>query len=162
MESGGRGALVSVEERSALVLLRLLPGVGDRRLSRLLGTAGSARRALALTSRQFVKTLGAKAEGARRDPGIRRQADRVLERCEALRIEILSLGLAILSHRPDGPRGPSSRPLPQREPLPSEPKEHCDCWISACHWGWQTDRREDFARVVRVRCHGRERARAGD
>ena len=92
MESGGRGALVSVEERSALVLLRLLPGVGDRRLSRLLGTAGSARRALALTSRQFVKTLGAKAEGARRDPGIRRQADRVLERCEALRIEILSLG----------------------------------------------------------------------
>ena len=92
MESGGRGALVSAEERRALVLLRLLPGVGDRRLSRLLGTAGSARRALALTSGQFVKTLGVKAEAARRDPGIRQQADWVLERCEALQIEILPLG----------------------------------------------------------------------
>ena len=95
MGSGGRRALSPVEEHRALILLRLLPGVGDRRLTRILRATGSARRTLDLSSAKFAKALGPKAERARRDSKMRHRVTQILERCQALDIEILSLGSPI-------------------------------------------------------------------
>ena len=92
MGSGGRGALISVEEQQALILLRLLPGGGDRRLARSLASTGNACATLALSPREFSSTLGREAERARRDPAIRRNAVTVLRRCRELDIEVLSFG----------------------------------------------------------------------
>ena len=93
MGSGGRG-LIRADEHRAVVLLRLLPGAGDRRIVRLLKIRGTARAVLNLGRRDFAAALGPKAESARRDPRVQERAANVLKRCEALRVKIVPLGSA--------------------------------------------------------------------
>ena len=89
---GGRGILSPGKELRSLLRLRLLPGVGDRTVLRLLEREGSARKALALPSGEFSRLAGTEAEAARGSYDLREQVERVLERCRDLEIRIVPLG----------------------------------------------------------------------
>ena len=91
MASGRRRDLRSEQERSALVLLRLLPGVRDRGVARLLQTVGSAAGAIALPSADFARAVGRRADEARSELGLWKRAEEVILRCAELDIQILSL-----------------------------------------------------------------------
>lgn len=89
---GGRGVLTPPEELRALLLLRLLPGVGDRRSARLLSAHGSARAALGAPDEEFARLAGGAGARARRDPNLLRRVDEVLEVCRARDIRIVPVG----------------------------------------------------------------------
>lgn len=91
MGPGGQGDLELDRERSALMLLRLLPGVGDRSLIRFLRKVGSAHRGIELPSRDFTNALGREADGARGDASLRKQAQQLMIRCSELGIEVVTL-----------------------------------------------------------------------
>jgi DNA processing protein len=80
------------DELRALLLLRLLPGLGDRGLVGLLRRHGSARASLQLPSRVFRVEAGHEAEGARRSPEIADQVEQIFEVCADLGIRILPIG----------------------------------------------------------------------
>ncbi len=162
MGSGGRRALSPVEEHRALILLRLLPGVGDRRLTRILRATGSARRTLDLSSAKFAKALGPKAERARRDSKMRHRVTQILERCQALDIEILSLGSPIYPPESPGPCRPTPPSLPPGRHGVSEPEKRRDRRIPAGHGCRKANGREDRQGAVRARGHGRERSGSGN
>ena len=80
---------MSDEERLALLQLRLLPGVGDRRLTRLLRVTGAAREALS-SGRTIVRSvIGERAASALQDPAFRGRAASLLARCDELEIRIV-------------------------------------------------------------------------
>jgi DNA processing protein len=87
----GRGVLNDPGELRALLLLRLLPGVGDRRTAALLRAWGSAGAALAAPRDDFARLAGRAGEGARRDPGLHRRIDEVLDLCRSLEVRIVPL-----------------------------------------------------------------------
>jgi DNA processing protein len=84
--------LTAAEELRALLVLRLLPGVGDKRALQLLQAQGSARRALALSGPAFAAAVGPGAERARTDAAILARSDRILEACVSLGIRIVPYG----------------------------------------------------------------------
>jgi DNA processing protein len=95
VESGGRRALnlaEDPEELRALLLLRLLPGAGDRRIARVLREHGSARRALTLARKDFTRALGSAAFRARSDAALREQVGAALRRCRAIGALAVGLG----------------------------------------------------------------------
>jgi len=90
---GGRHRAVSFrDELQALLVLRLLPGLGDRRLVGLLRRHGGAQASLRLPPRVFRAEAGDEAEGARRSPEIADQVEQILEVCTDLGIRILPIG----------------------------------------------------------------------
>lgn len=99
MERGGSGELTALGELSALLRLRLLPGLGDRAVIRLLDSRGSAARVVALPDTRFEAAAGTRALKGRRDPAIRERVEQILAGCDELGIRILSFG---------GPGYPSS------------------------------------------------------
>jgi DNA processing protein len=82
----------NVDELLALVAIRMLPGAGDRRVVRALRSHGSARLALALPPEAFAKAFGSEAAAARSDPSFESRAERVLERCGELGVEVVAIG----------------------------------------------------------------------
>jgi len=80
------------DELLALVGLRMLPGVGDRRVVRLVRSHGSARRALGLPREALGKALGEEAATALADPSFESRAKRVLERCSELGVDVVPIG----------------------------------------------------------------------
>ncbi len=80
------------EERRALLHLRLLPGVGDRVVSRLLSRYRSARAILSLGEDHFREVAGEAAALARSSGEAARAADRVLDRCDREGIGVHALG----------------------------------------------------------------------
>jgi DNA processing protein len=84
--------LTSAAELRALLVLRLLPGIGDRTALRLLRAQGSASRALALPAPAFAAAAGTGAERARGDGRIHARSDEVLESCARLGIRIVPFG----------------------------------------------------------------------
>lgn len=81
------------EELEAVLVLTLLPAVGDVTLGRLLdGFGGSPRRALAARAKDFADVAGWKAARARRDPELRERARTALSRCRKLGIRVVRRG----------------------------------------------------------------------
>lgn len=81
------------EELEALLLLTLLPAVGDVTLGRLLDAfGGSPRRTLAARAKDFADVAGWKAARARRDPELRERARSALSRCRELGIRVARRG----------------------------------------------------------------------
>jgi DNA processing protein len=99
---------MSDEERLALLQLKLLPGIGDRRLTRLLQMTGSALEALAGGRPSVQKLIGERAATTLRDPAVKGKAAALLDRCDALGIGIVavvgsSLYPSRLAHLSDPP-----------------------------------------------------------
>lgn len=80
------GLGIAPEDLTALLELRLLPGVGDKRLSALLQRHGSARGALAAPAEE----LGTEAAAARGTTRIAGRVERALEAIERLDIAVLT------------------------------------------------------------------------
>jgi DNA processing protein len=89
---GGPGVLTDPEELRALLLLRLLPGVGDRRVADLLSEHGSACAALSAPATAFARVGGRRGAAARTDPELLRRVDDALERCRMSGIRIVPIG----------------------------------------------------------------------
>jgi DNA processing protein len=85
------GALNLVEVR-ALLLLRGLPGVGDRRMEVLLDRFGSGVAALEASDEAFQREASSEAAKARRDPEMARLTDEALARCRELSIAVIHRG----------------------------------------------------------------------
>lgn len=92
MGGDGRGVLTDPAELRALLLLRLLPGVGDRRTAALRRAFGSAGAALGAPRDDFARLAGRAGEGARRDPGLSRRVDEVLAFCRSRQVRIVPVG----------------------------------------------------------------------
>lgn len=95
MGPGGRGTLRAhgdPEELRAALLLRLLPGVGDRRVARLLRAHGGARKVLTLPPDLLVRSLGEEAHRAKSDTDLRERVEHVLRRCSELDVHVVTLG----------------------------------------------------------------------
>ena len=92
VERGGRGVLTDPAELRAMLLLRLLPGVGDGRTKDLLSRFGSARDALAAPAPLFTSLAGREAARARRQRDLHLQVDEILERCRARKITLVPMG----------------------------------------------------------------------
>jgi DNA processing protein len=88
----GRGVLNDPGEARALLLLRLLPGVGDRRTAALLEAFGSARAALEAPRDDFARLAGRAGEGARRDCGLLGKVEEVLEFCRRRGVRMVPMG----------------------------------------------------------------------
>lgn len=95
MGPGGSGALNFGEDRAeleALLLLRVLPGAGDRRVGRALRELGTAGKVLSCSRPRFSRMLGGAACQARADTALLDRARGILRRCERLGIEIAPVG----------------------------------------------------------------------
>lgn len=77
------------EEAEALLVLRKLPDVGFVALERLRGAFGSGRAALVAPRAAFAARAGRAAAVARDDPDRRARARAVLERCDALGVQVV-------------------------------------------------------------------------
>ncbi len=109
MECPGPGDLTATDDLSALLLLRLLPGLGDRALVSLLEASGGALRALEMPGERFRVTTGARSPDGRRNPELLEGVERILDRCHERAIRVLS----VLD-----PRYPASlRPLSDPPPV---------------------------------------------
>lgn len=91
-ENESSPARASAEELRAVMLLRLLPGLSDRRVARLLRAYGTARRALSLPSVEFTRALGKAAEKARSDPALSRRIEEVVRCCRELGARMIPFG----------------------------------------------------------------------
>jgi DNA processing protein len=79
-------------ELRALLLLRLLPRVGDRRVKELLEEFGSARDALRAPDPRFASFAGHEAARVRRRRDLHLQVDTILDRCRARGIRLVPVG----------------------------------------------------------------------
>lgn len=79
-------------EVRALLRLKVLPGLGDRTVLRLVEAFGGAVPALAASPREFRSVGGSEAERARGDRTLGRVAEVALERAEALDVRVVGLG----------------------------------------------------------------------
>jgi DNA processing protein len=77
-------------EQEALLVLRALPGVGDRILHRGLRGSASAAEVLSGGAEGFRSRFGERAERARHDPALFVRARTTLSRCRQLGIEVLT------------------------------------------------------------------------
>jgi len=79
-------------ETLALLSLRLLPGIGDRRIARLIRHHGSASRVLGLPSDHLREALGAKADQALRAPDLAGRVQAIVDQCEQLQVRCVAMG----------------------------------------------------------------------
>ncbi len=79
-----------MDERRALLRLRLLPGVGDRTIDRLLSSGRSALEVMASPPDRFAELVGSRAEAARGSPELEERVVWILNRCEALGIDLVT------------------------------------------------------------------------
>lgn len=89
----GRPALSEAEAR-ARILLSLLPGMGGRRLRRLLRAYPSGEAALTAPGSEFEALAGPGSAARRDDPALRSQLERVVDRCRHSGVAILAPGHA--------------------------------------------------------------------
>lgn len=81
------------EEVRALLILREIPGVGDRTVLKLVEAFGTGRDALSAGDRAFAGVAGGDAAAGRRSPEVRRGADEALERARGLGVTVTGYGL---------------------------------------------------------------------
>lgn len=91
MGRDGSGVLTSLEEARATLLLRNLPGVGDRKVARLIGDHGSARALLSLPGPRLEEILGGDAASRVGDRARRSRVDEAVERAVDGGMELLPL-----------------------------------------------------------------------
>lgn len=84
--------MTRAEEVRNLLFLRLLPGVGDRRLARALENHGTARRVLGLPEHRLAEVLGTRGAGALQGGQGWTEVDEILDRCRELGIRIAVRG----------------------------------------------------------------------
>lgn len=92
---GRRGPLLKPEPASELeahLVLRELPGIGDRRRAEALRRAGGAKRLLGLSDRRFERVFSREAAVARGEPHRRRRARQLLAVCQSKDIALIPLG----------------------------------------------------------------------
>ena len=82
----------SEEEVRALLLLKSLPGVGDRTVRELVEGLGGARAAVAASDADFARIAGSAAAAARKTGGREREVDEVLDRARAVGARVVGLG----------------------------------------------------------------------
>ena len=79
-------------ETLALLTLRILPGIGDRRIARLIRRHRSARRVLGLPPDDRREALGVEADRALQAPELSDRLRGIIDQCECFQIRCVAMG----------------------------------------------------------------------